>query len=138
MATEQLTQEQKLKVKNQNIEEIQWQQRVDILKVTHENLYRQKGQLEEEMNRKRADFDNYIASKDAQYKKDHESLVAERAVLTQQREEFKKILGQHEVDKSNIAQAKMDIQTERAKVDDARSRVDQFVIALQKAYSLIG
>lgn len=125
-------------LKNANIEATQWENRLEGMKETHANLVRQKQSLEDEINRKRADFDNYISMKDSEIKKARELLANDQATLASQKEDFKKLLQQHEIDKSNHQQAVKELEVEKNKVNEARARVDGFVIACQRAYSLIG
>ena len=119
-------------------EMVQWENRIEGMKETHNNMLRQKEALESEINRKRADFDNYISMKDSDIKKGRESMVVDQQTLLAQKEEFKKVLQQHEIDKSNYLQAVKEIEIDRTKVMENRGRVDQFIIALQRAYTLIG
>ena len=119
-------------------EMVQWENRIEGMKETHNNMLRQKEALESEINRKRADFDNYISMKDSDIKKGRESMVVDQQTLLAQKEEFKKVLQQHEIDKSNYLQAVKEIEIDRNKLIENRGRVDQFIIALQRAYTLIG
>lgn len=125
-------------IKAAQAEMVQWENRVAGLRSDYENLQRQNAALSAEIDRKRTDFDLYMSAKDAEIKNNRATLMADQEEHNKQKVEFLEIMKKFRQEQVDFEAQKKVLNDELAKIADRRGKIDQFVIALQRAYSLIG
>lgn len=117
---------------------VQWENRTESLKLDIESLRKQKETLESEIDAKKTDFQLYMGNRDSEVKKARELLLQEQTKLDQDKADFINILESFKREQEKLKVEKDAIAVDKNKAQDQISRVQQFVIALQRAYSLLG
>ena len=125
-------------LKSAQAEMVQWENRVEALKQMNENLQRQHDALEADIQKKRTDFELFMGAKDAEIKQSRATLLKDQETLAQQKAEFLDVLKKHRQEQIDLEANKKILADELAKIADRKGKIDQFVISLQRAYSLIG
>lgn len=119
-------------------EMVQWENRLEALKMQHQSLQDQNAKLQDEITNRRTDYELFMSAKDAEVKQGRERLAVDQAEHARQKLEFIDILKNHQREKEELKQAKMDLEAEKAKLMDQRGKLESFIIAVQRAYTLIG
>jgi F0F1-type ATP synthase membrane subunit b/b' len=115
----------------------QWENRLESTKNEVENLKRQAKLLEDEMDAKRVAYAGYISEKEKQIREGYNKNFSDQQTLNSQRDEFKNSLDQHIKEKNLLVQEKADFEKEKSRFLGAKQKVDGFVQAVRRAYSLI-
>ena len=118
-------------------EMVQWENRVETLRQTGENLKRQNDILDEQMAAKRSDFQTYIASRETELRQGLSKLAEDQRTLEVQRNEFKNSLESHLKDKNGLAQEKSDWAKEKVRADGRRQSIEEFIQAVRRAYNVL-
>lgn len=124
-------------VKTIQQEMTQWENRKENLISENNTLQKQNKQLSEEIETKRADYQNYIYTRDKQLKDGWTKLHEDQMVLEQQRTEFKEVLAKFQKDKEGLAHERMLYEKEKSAFGGQKQAVDGFIQAVRRAYSLI-
>lgn len=94
--------------------------------------------LQTEIDRKMADYNIFIAQRDAESKKIREDVLAERDQLAKDKKEFQEILQQFQKDRQVHLQSVQEFQVNKDRNEAQMNNIREFVIAVQRACSLIG
>lgn len=94
--------------------------------------------IQEEINKKSADYDVYIGKRDADSKKIRQDALDEQTQLSKDKAEFQAILQAFQKDKQIHLESKQGSENEKKKIDQQRNDVREFIIAVQRASSLLG
>jgi type II secretory pathway component PulM len=91
-----------------------------------------------EIDKKTADYNIYISQRDAESKKIRLDVLAEREQLDKDKQEFNAILRDFQNQKVAFADQSRIVAEQNAKHEEQMNNVRSFVIAVQRACSLLG
>ena len=124
-------------LKGAQAEMVQWENRVEAEKQNYANLKRQSEILQAEIDQKRTEYSNYISTHEKQVRDGLDAVREGQKMLDAQRNEFKAILQEHEREKGNLAQEKIEFLKERSRTDGRRQLVEEFIQAVRRAYNVL-
>lgn len=124
--------------KRQTAEEVQWENRVAYQKGEHDRLVKAKETLQSEIDRKTSDYSIYVSQKDAESKKIRQDALDSQEQLAKDKQEFQGILQDFQKQKAEFSEAQKGKDNDRAKVEAQMNNIREFVIAVQRACSLLG
>lgn len=116
----------------------QWENRLEYVKGEVDRLNKTKASIEAEIAQKSADYDVYIAKRDSDSKRLREDVTAEKAKLEAAKKEFQSIVADFQKEKELHLEDKQSLALQKTKSDADKDNVRQFVIAVQRASSLLG
>jgi hypothetical protein len=125
-------------VKAINSEIVQWENRLQFVQDEVKRLSDTKNAMQAEIDKKTADYNIYIAQKDTDSKRMRQDTVADRDQLTKDKAEFLAMLEQHKKDKDSFAESKQSVDIQNAQFEEKMNNVRQFIIAVQRAFSVLG
>lgn len=91
-----------------------------------------------EIDRKTADYNIYISQRDTDSKRMRQDVLEERAQMDKDKVDFQALLIQFQKDKQGLEQVRHDFEVEKAKNVTQTENIRQFIIAVQRACSLLG
>jgi chromosome segregation ATPase len=97
-----------------------------------------KEKLNSEITVKKAEYDMYIAGKDAEWKKVRQDVLDERAQLDKDKVEFQGILQKFKLEQNALASDRETFENDKRKTGAQVENIKQFVMAVQRACSLLG
>lgn len=115
-----------------------WENRLEFAKTEVEKNTRTRDALQAEIDKKTADFAAYISQRDAENKKMHTDILADRDKLNADKAEFQDILKQHQQEKASLAEEKRDFESQKLKHAGTIDNVQQFITAVKRASGLLG
>lgn len=116
----------------------QWENRLEFVKSEVQQQTKAKEALIADIERKSADYNIFIAQRDAESKKIRQSVLDEHAQLEQDKAEFQTILHQFQKDRVAYLDQKKTMDSQNTKHEAEMNNIREFVIAVQRACSLIG
>jgi len=130
--------ESSVAVKETNAELTRWENRKGFLEDEIKRLMQTKETLQEEIDRKSADYNIYISQRDAESKKIRQDVLDEQATLAEQKAEFQAVLKTFQNEQALFAKEKETVQNQNARFEQQMNNIRQFIIAVQRASSLLG
>jgi hypothetical protein len=97
-----------------------------------------KENLQGEVDKKVADYNMYVAAKDAETKKLRQDVFQEREQMEKDKVEFQSILQKFKLEQNALASAKEEFDNDKRKTGAQVDNIRQFIIAVQRASSLLG
>jgi chromosome segregation ATPase len=94
--------------------------------------------IQDDLAKKSADYELYIGKRDADSKKMRQDVLDERAQLERDKVEFQTILQTLKQDKQAHESSKEEVVNLKKRNEATKSNIDQFIIAVQRAFSLLG
>lgn len=94
--------------------------------------------MQAEIDKKTADYNIYIAQRDADSKKMRQDVLAERDQLSKDKVEFQGILQQFQHDKQVHLESIQGFETNKTRNEAQMNNIREFIIAVQRACSLLG
>jgi phage-related protein len=125
-------------VKEMNMEIVQWENRLQFVQDEVKRLNASKEAMQGEIDKKTADYNIYMAQRDAETKKIRQDVTDDRAQMDKDKAEFHKIVQQFQKEKQGVLEAKQTHEVEKAKNEAQLNNIRQFIIAVQRASSLLG
>ena len=125
-------------VKAVDAEIVQWENRVQFVQDEVKRLTQTKDNLEADIARKQSDYQVYVSAKDADSKKLRQDALDERAQMDKDKAEFQAILSAFKAEKDSFADTKKSVDDGKANVEERMNAIRQFVIAVQRACTLLG
>lgn len=116
----------------------QWENRKSFVEGEVKRLNELKGGLESEIAQKQSDYKIFMSQKDEESKKIRQNALDERARLDKDILLFQNVLQQFQKDKAAFVDMKNVIDAQTAKHEEQMNNVRQFIIAVQRATSLLG
>jgi len=101
-------------------------------------LTQTRDELQEKIDSQMANYNMYIAQRDSESKKFRQEVLDEKSTLESEKAEFQAVLEQFKKDKAVLAEQKSGFEREREKSVAEKDNIRQFVIAVQRACSLLG
>lgn len=124
--------------KKQTAEEVQWENRVAFNKSENDRLAKAKEALQAEIEKKSSDYAIHIAQKDMESKKLRQEVLDANEKLTHDKAEFQVILKNFQQEKASFIDGRKGLDNEKAKNEAQMNNIREFVIAVQRACSLLG
>lgn len=124
--------------KRQTAEEVQWENRVAFQKGEHDRLVKAKEALQAEIDKKTADYAIHLAQRDSDSKKMRQDVLQDREQMDKDKSDFHEILKSFQAEKEAFLKGQEGSQNEKAKLEAEKNNIREFVIAVQRACSLIG
>lgn len=97
-----------------------------------------KDSLQDEIAKKSADYDLYIGKRDADSKKMRQSILDEQTKLDASKHEFQTLLAAFAKERQAHMESIQGADNEKKKIERQQNDVRQFIIAVQRASSLLG
>jgi uncharacterized protein (DUF3084 family) len=94
--------------------------------------------IQEEINKKSADYDVYIGKRDADSKKIRQDALDEQSQLLKDKTEFQTMLQAFQKERQVYMESKQGFENEKKKNELDRTNIREFIIAVQRACSVIG
>lgn len=94
--------------------------------------------IEAEISRKSADYDIYIAKRDADSKKIRQDALDLQEQLNKDKAEFHAILAQFQKEKLSIAEQASTLKAQNVRHEAEMNNIREFIKAVQRACSVIG
>lgn len=116
---------------------VQLENKLETVKAEYASMERMKDLLQQEMDKKRQDYDSYIASRERQLRNDIDRLISDQAILNGQREDFKSALEKHVKNEEELVKAKAEFDGKKLKFEGERKLVNDFVQAVRRAYNVL-
>lgn len=112
--------------------------RVEFLKAEEIRLKKSNEATRDEIDKKSQDYSIYMGQKDAETKQLRANLLVEREQFSKEKADFMGILQDHQKEKAALASEKHAFESEKSKHTGQVENVQQFVIAIRRAVSLLG
>lgn len=103
-----------------------------------ETAKRQKEKLDAEIQHKSDEYKMMMNQRDAETKQLRDAVIRDREQLESDKKDFLKLLRDLQTEKNALEASREDFKNEQFKVADTRERVNGFIVAVQRAYTLIG
>lgn len=94
--------------------------------------------MQAEIDQKAANYNIYIAQRDAETKKIRQDTLESTDQLAKDKKEFQDILKQFQNDKASVDHDKNANEAERGKIKAQKEAIQGFITAVQRACSLLG
>lgn len=124
-------------MKAANAEFVQMENRLMAIRSEVEDLKRQKEELQKAIDAKMADANLRFTERQSQIRTQEEELEAKRQKLEADSAAFMAALTQAKRERAQLDKEKEDFTNEKNRTSADRAGIDQFVIALQRAYSVL-
>lgn len=125
-------------MKQAQAEMVQWENTLEGIENKVKALVKQRDDIQSTIDKKLADFETTISFKRVDLQKRETALDEERKRVALAKEELDKAVKTMQTERA-VVQKDRDAVEIGKKVNDARKgNIDQFVIALQRAYTLVG
>lgn len=102
-----------------------------------ETAKRQKEKLDAEIQQKGDEYKMMMDHRDGETKKLRDAVITDREQLENDRKDFLKVLQDFQVQRNELEAKKEAFKNDLAKSADAKNKVNDFIVAVQRAYSLI-
>ena len=112
--------------------------RLAFIKDEVEQAKKTKDALDAEIAKKSTDYNIYMAQKDSEIKGLRKELNDDRAKLEQDKHEFQGILQKFQQERAQFLEQKHIVENQNAQHEEKMNQIRQFVIAVQRACSVIG
>jgi chromosome segregation ATPase len=116
----------------------QWENRLEFVKSETQRLTQARDALQAEIDKKTSDFQIYMSQRDADNKKAHSDLVAEREKLEKDKSDFQNILKGFQNEKNGLAQQVRDLEIQKLRHGQTEKNVQEFITAVRRAVGLLG
>lgn len=127
-----------MSTKQEQAQEVIYQNRIDFLKTEHDRLFKAKEALSSEIGRKTTDYELYMGQKDAESKRLRQDALDSQEQLAKDKAEFQGILKQFQSDKSALEKEQHDLNTDRVKVCSRLEQIGHFIQAVQRDITVLG
>lgn len=124
--------------KEQTRDEVRIENQLVILQEKQRSLEQQNKVIQEDIDRKRTDYELYLGSRDAETKKLRNDIILERQKLDADKAEFAKILEGITAQKTVMEKENNELIKEKAFVDQTKENLRQCILSIQRAITLIG
>lgn len=118
-------------------EMVQWENRNEVLKQENMRLHKENTALSEQIDAKRLEYSNYIASREKQYRDSMDKLSGDQRILDGQRDEFKSVLEAHQKEKMALEQEKNSLIREKSVLAGEKQMLNDFIQAVRRAYNVL-
>lgn len=125
-------------VKAIDAEIVQWENRLGFVQDEVKRLSDTKEKMQSEIDQKTAYYNIYIAQKDNESKRMRQEQVESQEQLAKDKSDFMEILTQFKAEKDAFEEEKKGSENLKAQYEDKMNNVRQFIIAVQRAFSLLG
>ena len=120
------------------IEMVQWENRLEVIKADHDRLMKSRDALQAEIDQKTADYNIYMAQKDADSKKMRAETMAQSDQLAKDKAEFQDILKKFQDQKAIVDSQAKSIEIDKSKLEEQMNNVRLFISAVQRALAVLG
>lgn len=117
---------------------VQSENRLAYVQDEVKRLTQTKDSMQAEIDKKTADYNIYIAQRDNDSKKMRQDLLEEREQMAKDKQEFQGMLVKFQKEKEGFADKAKIMETQNAKHEAQMNNIREFVIAVQRACSLLG
>jgi DNA repair exonuclease SbcCD ATPase subunit len=115
-----------------------WENRLEVAKGELQRTQQARDALQAEIDKKTADFQIYMSQRDADNKKVHSDIVAEREKLEKDKADFQNILKGFQNDRNSLTQAQRDLDIQKLRHAQTEKNVQEFITAVRRACGLLG
>lgn len=119
-------------------EMVQWENTLEGLENKVKALVKQKDDIQATIDKKLADFETTISFKRTDYVKREAALEEEKRKVSLAKEELEKAVKVLATERAAIQKDRDTVDVLKKVFEERNGKIDQFVIALQRAYTLVG
>lgn len=124
--------------KQEQAQEVIYQNRIDYLKVEHDRLLKAKDQLSDEISHKGTQYELYMGQRDAESKRLRADALAAQEQLAKDKSEFQAILKDFQESKQLAEKELHDLNAEKFKVASRMEQIGHFIQAVQRDITVLG
>lgn len=125
-------------MKQAQAEMVQWENTLEGLESKVKALIKTRDDLQSTIDKKMSDFELTISFRRQEMAKREEYLAEEKRKVDSAKEELFKATKAMQEERASFAKDKDGIAVGKKVNEDRKAKIDQFVIALQRAYTLVG
>lgn len=118
-------------------EMVQWENTLEGLQNKVKSLMVQRDQLQQTIDKKTADFEQSISFRRIELAKQAEKNELEIKKVSEAKEEVNKLVKELQIERTALNQEKDAVVIGKKVNEERKGKMDQFVIALQRAYTLV-